>query len=41
MLSDFRAAERTEVSLMVQERADAVEYLMGNGLDATQARFNT
>ncbi len=40
VLSDFRPAERTEVSIMVAESADAVEYLMRNGLDATQARFN-
>ena len=40
VLSDFRAAERTEVALMVAESADAIEYLMRNGLDATQGRFN-
>lgn len=40
VLSDFRAAERTEVALMVGESADAIEFLMRNGLDATQARFN-
>jgi PTH1 family peptidyl-tRNA hydrolase len=40
VLSDFRAAERTEAALVVVEAADAIEYLMRNGLDATQARFN-
>lgn len=40
VLSDFRAAERTEVALMVGESADAIEFLIRNGLDATQARFN-
>ncbi len=40
VLSDFRAAERPEVSLMVAESADAIEYLMREGLEATQARFN-
>lgn len=40
VLSDFRAAERTEVALMVGESADAIEFLIRDGLDATQARFN-
>jgi PTH1 family peptidyl-tRNA hydrolase len=40
VLSDFRSAERSEVDLLVPEAADAVEYLMANGLDATQSRFN-
>ncbi len=40
VLSDFRAAERAEVALMVGEAADATEYLMRHGLEATQARFN-
>lgn len=40
VLSDFRGPERTEVDLMVAEAADATEYLMRHGLDATQARFN-
>ena len=40
LLSDFRAAERPEVGVMVQEAADATEYLMRNGLEATQSRFN-
>ncbi len=40
LLSDFRASERPEVGVMVQEAADATEYLMRNGLEATQSRFN-
>ena len=40
LLSDFRAPERPEVGVMVQEAADATEYLMRNGLEATQSRFN-
>ncbi|HRY09282.1 MAG: aminoacyl-tRNA hydrolase [Actinobacteria bacterium] len=40
LLSDFRAAERAEVGVMVQEAADATEYLMRNGLEATQSTFN-
>jgi PTH1 family peptidyl-tRNA hydrolase len=40
LLSDFRAGERPEVSVMVEEAADATEYLLRNGLDATQTRFN-
>lgn len=40
LLSDFRAAERSEVALMVAEAADATEFLLANGLDATQSRFN-
>jgi PTH1 family peptidyl-tRNA hydrolase len=40
LLSDFRAAERTEVALMVTEAADATEFLLANGLEATQSRFN-
>jgi len=40
VLSDFRAAERTEVALMVGEAADAIESLMRSGLEATQGRFN-
>lgn len=40
LLSDFRAGERPEVAVMVAEAADATEYLMRNGLEATQSRFN-
>lgn len=40
VLSDFRSAERAEADLEVAEAADAVEYLMRNGLDQTQSRFN-
>lgn len=40
VLSDFRAAQRTEVALVVAEAADATEYLMRHGLEATQTRFN-
>ncbi len=40
LLSDFRAAERSEVALMVSEAADATEFLLANGLEATQSRFN-
>jgi len=40
LLSDFRSAERAEVAVMVAEAADATEYLLGNGLEATQSRFN-
>lgn len=40
VLSDFRPAERSEVALMMQDSADAIESLMSDGLEATQARFN-
>ncbi|MEZ5185219.1 MAG: aminoacyl-tRNA hydrolase [Candidatus Nanopelagicales bacterium] len=40
LLSNFRTAERPEVAVMVEEAADATEYLMANGLNATQSRFN-
>lgn len=40
LLSDFRGAERTEVSILVQEAADATEYLMRHGLQDAQSRFN-
>jgi PTH1 family peptidyl-tRNA hydrolase len=40
VLSDFRVSERPEVDLVVAEAADATEYLMRHGLEATQARFN-
>lgn len=40
LLSDFRSAERAEVAVMVAEAADATEYLLGNGLEATQSRYN-
>lgn len=40
LLSDFRAGERPEVAVMVAEAADATEYLMRDGLEATQSRFN-
>jgi PTH1 family peptidyl-tRNA hydrolase len=40
LLSDFRGSERTEVSILVQEAADATEYLMRHGLQDTQSRFN-
>lgn len=40
VLSDFRAADRAEVAVMVAQAADATEYLLAHGLDATQSRFN-
>lgn len=40
VLSDFRGAERPEAEVLVAEAADAVEYLLGHGLEATQSRFN-
>lgn len=40
VLSDFRSSERQEVDLEVADAADAVEFLMRNGLDQTQSRFN-
>lgn len=40
LLSPFRAAERAEVEVLVEEAADAVESLVLVGLTDTQSRFN-
>ncbi len=40
VLSDFSAAERKELPFHVDRTADAVESLLGDGLDATQNRFH-
>ncbi len=41
VLSDYSAAERKVLPLQVGQAADAVESLLTDGLDATQARFNS
>jgi len=41
VLRDFSPAERKELDLEVDRAADAVESLLRDGLDATQARFNS
>jgi len=41
VLSDFSAAERKLVPLQVVTAADAVESLLADGLERTQARFNS
>jgi PTH1 family peptidyl-tRNA hydrolase len=41
VLSNFSAAERKEVPLQVTTAADAVESLVTEGLERTQARFNS
>src|SRR4029079_2603331 len=40
VLSDYTAAERKVVPLLVSSAADAVESLLADGLEHTQARFN-
>ena len=40
VLRDFAAAERPELGLVLDRAADAVEALLGEGLDAAQQRFN-
>jgi peptidyl-tRNA hydrolase, PTH1 family len=41
VLSDYSAAERRALPLQVGTAADAVEALLGEGLERTQARFNS
>jgi peptidyl-tRNA hydrolase, PTH1 family len=41
VLSDYSATERKEVPLQVVTAADAVESLLQEGLERTQARFNS
>jgi PTH1 family peptidyl-tRNA hydrolase len=41
VLSDFSTAERRSLPLLVGTAADAVESLLVDGLDRTQARFNS
>lgn len=41
VLSDYSAAERKVVPLQVVTAADAVESLLADGLERTQARFNS
>jgi PTH1 family peptidyl-tRNA hydrolase len=40
VLSDYSAAERKELPVQVLDAADAVETLIGEGLERTQQRFN-
>ena len=41
VLKPFAGSERAEVPLLVDRAADAVEFLVRNGLEATQNRFNS
>ena len=41
VLRDFTAAERKELSYLVDRTADAVEALLADGLDAAQNAFNS
>jgi peptidyl-tRNA hydrolase, PTH1 family len=41
VLSDYSTAERKAVPLQVVAAADAVESLLADGLERTQARFNS
>ena len=41
VLSSYSSAERTELPLQVVLAADAVESLIGEGLERTQSRFNS
>jgi PTH1 family peptidyl-tRNA hydrolase len=40
VLSNYSAAERKDLPFQVDEAADAVQYLIEHGLEATQQRFN-
>jgi PTH1 family peptidyl-tRNA hydrolase len=40
VLRDFSAAERKELPLLLDRTADAVESLLVEGLEATQATYN-
>lgn len=40
LLSNFSARETDEVQIQIARAADAVEYLIMNGLDRTQSTFN-
>jgi PTH1 family peptidyl-tRNA hydrolase len=41
VLRDFTAAERKELTYLVDRAADAVEALLADGLDAAQNAFNS
>jgi peptidyl-tRNA hydrolase, PTH1 family len=41
LLSNYSAAERKDVPFQVMDAADAVEYLVTEGLDKTQQKFNS
>jgi PTH1 family peptidyl-tRNA hydrolase len=41
VLSNYSAAERKDLPLQVVTAADAVESLVAEGLERTQARFNS
>jgi PTH1 family peptidyl-tRNA hydrolase len=41
VLSDYSAAERKELPFQLDRAADAVESLVADGLERTQARFNS
>jgi PTH1 family peptidyl-tRNA hydrolase len=40
VLKEFTSAERKELGFFVDRAADAVELLVGQGLDAAQNQFN-
>ena len=40
VLREFAAAERKDLGVFVERAADAVEYLLANGLEAAQNEFN-
>ncbi|MFN3866712.1 MAG: aminoacyl-tRNA hydrolase [Demequina sp.] len=41
VLKPFTAAERKELPLLIDDAADAVEAILGGGLEAAQQRFHT
>ncbi len=41
VLSDYSGTERKQLPFQVDRAADAVEFLLENGLERTQSRFNT
>jgi PTH1 family peptidyl-tRNA hydrolase len=41
VLREFSSAERRDLGVLVERAADAVEYLLANGLEAAQNEFNT
>ena len=41
VLNEFSAAERKDLPFAVDRTADAVEFLLTDGLEATQGRYNS
>ena len=41
VLKPFHKGNQKEVDLMIQQSVDAMEYLLGNGLNQTMSKYNS